>query len=775
MKVEKLALTETALRILENRYLLKDPNGKIKETPEEMFRRVARAIAEVEYDYGASKGEVEELEEKFYELMVSFRFLPNSPTLMNAGTPMGQLSACFVLPVEDSMEGIFETLKNAAIIHKTGGGTGFSFSRLRPKGDIVRSTGGVASGPVSFMKVFNAATEAVKQGGRRRGANMGMLRVDHPDILEFITCKDNVHELTNFNISVSATDKFMEAVINDDEYELINPRTQKPVRKLRAREVFDLMVKQAWKNGEPGVIFIDKINKTHTLKGLGEIEATNPCGEKPLLPYESCNLGSINLAKFFKGIPFYLREERIAAFDETKGDIDWKALKETVELSVHFLDNVIDANAFPLEEIKRITMLTRKIGLGVMGFADLLYMLGIPYRSEEALKAARKIMKFIQDSAHEASLKLGERKGPFPAIDKSVFKGTTRRNAVVTTIAPTGTISMIADTSSGIEPNFSLVYVKNVLGGESFLFINKYLKEAAEERGFYSDELFEKLSCLRSIKSTKEIPEFIREIFDTTFDISPEQHVRMQAAFQEYVEDAVSKTINLPNEATPEDVKRVYLLAYELGVKGITVYRDGSRPGQVLDLAKKKEDGKMEEEVRRKPGTLSPRARPLITKGKTFKLQTEMGSLYVTINEDDVGLLEVFVHLGKSGSSSMAFTEAIGRLISLALRSGVSPSAIIKQLKGIKSSTPVRQENGEVVFSVPDAIAKALEKYIHGGKQLELLENKKPLSFIVTGREEGRNGAGESEVGDVCPECGGVLVFMEGCYICRDCGYSRCE
>jgi ribonucleoside-diphosphate reductase alpha chain len=769
MILRKVSLSPNALRVLETRYLKKDEGGNIIESPEEMFMRVAKAIAEVEREYGLTDAEIEDLTVSFYNLLASLKFLPNSPTLMNAGTPMGQLSACFVLPVEDSMDGIFETLKQAAIIHKTGGGTGFSFSRLRPKGDIVRSTGGVASGPVSFMKVFNAATEAVKQGGRRRGANMGILRVDHPDIEEFIVCKDDVTQLTNFNISVAVTDKFMEALKRDDEYDLINPRTGKSVRRVRARDIFDLMVKQAWKNGEPGVIFIDRINETHTLRELGEIEATNPCGEKPLLAYESCNLGSINLAKFFRGTPLYLEKDVSSTFDEVKDRIDWDSLAETVKLSVHFLDNVVDANRYSLPKIEEMTKANRKIGLGVMGFADLLYMLGIPYRSSEALKAGEEIMKFIQEKAHEESLELGKRKGPFPNIDKSVFRGTTRRNAVVTTIAPTGSISMIADTSSGIEPNFSLVYMKNVMGGEKLLYVNKYLQEAAESLGFWSEELFEKLSKSRSLKDFTEIPEHIRDIFDTTFDVPPEHHVKIQASFQKYVEDAVSKTINLPNNATVEDVAKIYILAYDLGCKGITVYRDGSRPGQVLQVPG---------ERKRKPGVLTPRPRPSVTRGKTFKMLTEMGSLYITINEDDFGLFEIFVHLGKSGSSSMAFTEAIGRLISLALRSGVSPKAIIKQLKSIKSTSPVRQENGDVVFSVPDAIAKALERYIQGGKQLELLNrNNGVLTFIPSLSTPSKtNGNVQDEIeADLCPECGGVLVYLEGCFMCRDCGYTKCE
>lgn len=747
---KEIKLSENALKVLEKRYLMRNEKGEVVETPEKLFERVARAIAEVDKNYPAFKNKVSEIEEKFYNVMVEGYFLPNSPTLMNAGTPLGQLSACFVLPVEDSMEGIFETLKHAAIIHKTGGGTGFSFSRLRPKGDIVRTTGQIASGPVSFMKVFNAATEAVKQGGRRRGANMGVLRVDHPDIFEFITCKDDVREITNFNISVAATENFMKALLNDEEYELINPRTNKPVKRVKAKEVFEKIAYQAWKNGEPGIIFIDRINETHTLKGIGEIEATNPCGEKPLLPYESCNLGSINVAKFYKGTPWYLEEKRTANWEEVKERIDWEKMAEITCIAIHFLDNVIDANVYPLKEIEEITKKNRKIGLGIMGFADLLYMLGIPYRSGEALKAAEEIMKFIQEKSHKKSIELGKLKGPFPNIEKSIFKGTTRRNAVVTTIAPTGTISMIADTSAGIEPNFSLVYVKNVMEGERLLYINKYLEQAAIELGFYSHDLMEEISKVPSIKGFEEIPEFIRNIFDTTFDIPTEQHVRIQAAFQKYTEDAVSKTINMPESATVEDVKKAFLLAYELGCKGITVYRHGSRPGQVYETPLKKEEEK-------KVGILKPRPRPKVVTGKTYKMPSSLGTLYITVNEDEEGLLEVFIQVGKSGGHANALTEAIGRLISLALRSGVSPNEVIKQLKGIRSANPV-WEDGEVYFSIPDTIAKVLERHLGKGEQLKIFPEPKI-----------------KPAGEICPECGGTLLMMEDCATCLSCGYSKCD
>ncbi len=765
----ELFLSENATRVLEKRYLLKNEKGEIVETPEGLFRRVAKAISEAEKNYPKSPHSVSELEEKFYEMMTNFYFLPNSPTLMNAGTPLGQLSACFVLPVGDSMEEIFEAIKKTAIIHKTGGGTGFSFSRLRPKNDIVKSTGGVASGPVSFMRVFNEATEAVKQGGRRRGANMGILRVDHPDILEFIECKAKEGELANFNISVAVTDRFMEALEKDEEYELINPRNKKVVGTLKAKEVFEKMVQHAWKNGEPGVIFIDTINKKHPIPGAGEIESTNPCGEQPLLPYESCNLGSINLGKFVKGEPAYLTGE-ILSFEDAIKKIDWDKLREVTHLSVHFLDNVIDVNNFPFEEIKQMTLANRKIGLGVMGFADMMVQLGIPYSSEEAALVAEGVMNFIQEEATKKSMEIAEYKGSFPNIDKSIYKHPMR-NGTLTTIAPTGSISMIADCSSGIEPFFSLAYTKTVLGGESLLYVNPHFERSAKELGFYSQELMEEVAGARSIKGFDSIPEPIRMIFDTTFDVEPIRHLRIQAAFQKYVDNAVSKTINMPNSATIEDVARVYKEAFYLGLKGLTVYRDGSREEQVIKVAKES----TQVSVSTRPPLITPRPRPEVTRGRTIKMVTDLGNCYITINEDDYGIFEVFIYLGKSGSSTMAFTEAIGRLISLTVRSGVPISEIVKQLKGIKSSTPVRQENGEVVYSVPDAIAKAIDKYMERGVQLELIPTSPALKPIIDLHKKVKKSQETDKQYDICPECGGRLVYQEGCYLCIDCGYSKCE
>jgi len=550
----KLELTQNALKVLEKRYLAKDQNGKVIETPQEMFMRVAKTIAEAEANYGEN---TEYWAEKFYELMTSLKFLPNSPTLINAGRPLGQLSACFVLPVEDSIEGIFDAIKNAAIIHKSGGGTGFSFSRLRPQGTLVSTTGGTASGPVSFMKVFNVSTEAVKQGGVRRGANMGILRIDHPDILDFIRCKEKDGELANFNISVAITDSFMEALSKDDYYELIDPHTKKVTGKLKAKEVFDLIAEMAWENGEPGIVFIDRINKHNPTPALGEIESTNPCSEQPLLPFESCNLGSVNLGRF-------------VAEKDGRRFIDYDSLKETVHAAVRFLDNVIDVNKYPLPEIEKMTKLTRKIGLGVMGFADMLVKLGIPYDSDEAEKVASEVMRFINAESKKASEELAKARGAFPAWEKSIYreKGLYLRNATTTTIAPTGSISIIAGASSGIEPIFALAYERNILDGERFVEVYPLLEDELKKLGLYGKELVEEILAKGTLKDIEGIPADIKKIFVTAHEIAPEWHVKIQAAFQNYTDNAVSKTVNLPNNATVEDVKNIYFFAYRLGCKG---------------------------------------------------------------------------------------------------------------------------------------------------------------------------------------------------------------
>ncbi len=540
------------------------------ETPSEMFRRVAKTVASVEKIYD-KKADLRAWEESFYRLLSDFLFLPNSPTLMNAGTSIGQLSACFVIPVEDSIAGIFDAVKDMALIHQSGGGTGFSFSRLRPRGDVVKSTGGIASGPVSFMKVFDAATDVIKQGGRRRGANMGILRVDHPDIIEFITAKETEGVLSNFNISAGVTEKFMKAVKEDNKYPLINPRSGETVKKIRARDVFDLIATMAWRTGDPGIVFLDRINRSNPTPLVGEIESTNPCGEQPLLPYESCNLGSINLSKMV-----------------LNGKVDYEKLESTVRLSVRFLDNVIDASKFPLKEIEKKTKENRKIGLGVMGFAEMLIQLSIPYDSERAIKTGEQIMKFISEKAHAASVELAEKRGSFSNFSGSTWKDKgfkQMRNSTVTTVAPTGTISIIANTTSGIEPIFAVSFIRNVMEGTKLLEVNPFFEEALRKRGIYSEELMIKLAKTGSIRELEEIPDDIRRLFVTALDIEPQWHVKMQAAFQQYVDNAVSKTVNLPKDATIEDVRGIFQLADKLGCKGITVYRYGSKTEQVLSIS----------------------------------------------------------------------------------------------------------------------------------------------------------------------------------------------
>ena len=565
--IDDLKLGVNATKVLKNRYLMKDYEGKVIETPSQMLRRVAKAVAKADLLYD-KKSDIERTEETFYQVMADREFLPNSPTLMNAGTRLGQLSACFVLPVEDSIDGIFTTLKHMALIHQSGGGTGFSFSKLRPAGDIVGSTKGVASGPVSFMTIYDAATNVIKQGGRRRGANMAILDVNHPDILKFIEAKSREGILTNFNISVAVTDQFMDAVEKDAEYDLINPRSGKAEAKLRARHVFDLIASNAWRTGDPGLVFIDEINRHNPTPHVGEIRSTNPCGEQPLLPFESCNLGSINLAKMVKG-----------------REVDWEKLRRVVRVAVHFLDNVIDVNRFPVPEIGELTRANRKIGLGVMGFADMLIMLGIPYDSEEALALAEKVMKFVDGEATKKSVETGKQRGAFPNFRGSIWEKQgykTIRNSTVTTVAPTGTISIIAGCSSGIEPIFAVAFVRNVMEGTRLLEIQPTFEQVAKERGFYSRDLMLEIAKTGSIQNMEEVPEDLRRIFVTAMDIDPEWHVQMQAAFQKYVDNAVSKTVNLRPDATVEDVRRVYLLAYKLKCKGITVYRYGSKKKQVL-------------------------------------------------------------------------------------------------------------------------------------------------------------------------------------------------
>jgi len=1017
-------ITANARVVLERRYLKKDDQGKPKETPRELFERVARAIASAEKNYGKSDAEIETVAARFYDMMARLEFMPNSPTLMNAGRELGQLSACFVLPIGDSMEEIFDAVKYTALIHKclipetlvmtdtgcmrlgeisagtwiethegmdlvdtahcngvqetfrvetdegysitgtalhrlmtvteggefvwrkigqlqpgdallmklggwlggtlaevsqeaqefasgadgrlisaderalcsflrrtfndlgwmspdgvisldagsealardlqtmmfylgvptcrkgtgltvctrsgfmtfrekvgfdsiiltkrleaadpermtealeredslheepddlghypvhvkevvpagrrevvdltipqrhaylangfvshnSGGGTGFSFSRLRPANDSVKSTAGVSSGPISFMEVFNAATETIKQGGTRRGANMGILRVDHPDIMEFITCKKDSSRLTNFNISVALTDRFMKALEEDGEYELMNPRTKQVYKKTRARPVFDLIVNMAWRNGEPGIVFIDRINRDNPTPKAGDIESTNPCGEQPLLPYESCNLGSVNLA-------------RMLTFRDGSLKVDYDRLRDTVHWAVRFLDNVIDVNKYPLKQIAEMTRANRKIGLGVMGFADMLLRMGIPYDSEEALRLGRDLMKFIDDEGHRASVALAEQRGSFPSFQESRLaqRFERTRNATVTTIAPTGTISIISGVSSGIEPVFAVAYVRNVMDKDILPEVNPIFEQVAKERAFHTDELMKEIAAKGSVKDLNMIPEDVRRVFVTALDIKPEWHIKMQAAFQDHTDNAVSKTVNFPREATQKDVEDVYQTAYRLGCKGVTVYRYGSREDQVLSVG---EGGKKEPEAafeETEDASRVPRARPYVTRGSTQRLETGCGHLYITINEDDKGLCEVFTQMGKSGGCTASQAEAIGRLISLALRSGIEPEAIVKQLKGIRCPSPLWQPGG-MVLSCSDAVGKALERFVKDRYVAPATEGGGEASAAPVKE----NLADKGDVCPECPECGSMVEYVEGCVVCRTCGYSKC-
>ena len=761
-------MTENAMTVLKKRYLQRDPQGNVIETPEELFRRVAKNIAQAERLYDPEIDPTP-IEEEFYSLMASLDFLPNSPTLMNAGRELQQLSACFVLPVGDSMEEIFDAVKQMAMIQKSGGGTGFSFSKIRPKSDRVGSTKGISSGPVSFMSVFDAATETVKQGGTRRGANMGILRADHPDILEFIRCKEEDHHFNNFNISVAATREFMEAAEKDKEYTLRNPRTGETVQSLNAREVLEKMTYCAWKNGDPGIIFIDRINEDNPTPQVGEIESTNPCGEQPLLPFESCNLGSINLSNMVRN-----------------GTIDWERLGSGAERAVHFLDNVIDMNRYTLHQIEAMTKANRKIGLGVMGFADLLIQLEIPYNSSGALEIGERVMAFIQERGRKASRQLGLKRGSFPNFHGSALKGRwdAMRNATVTTIAPAGTISIIAGASSGIEPLFAVAFARHVLDGKELLEINPFFERLAKQEGFYSEDLMRKIALNGEIQNLREVPEKIRRLFVTAHDISPEDHIRMQAAFQKYTDNAVSKTVNFPHEATVDDVAGVYRLAYELGCKGVTIYRDGSRTKQVFykGVVSLPQDVSRDEEGAAGTG---PRARQDVIHGSTRKIRTGCGNLYVTVNEDEEGtLFEIFNQIGKAGGCAASQSEAIGRLVSLALRSGIDPEDVIRQLKGISCHAPVWYREGKIL-SCSDAVAKAIEWHLQDKKKVKVevdgagsdrvLQNntKEEGDVILPLKQASMNESVSIFLRGACPECGGPLLFEEGCVKCL-CGYSDC-
>lgn len=692
----KPKFSDNALRILQARYYMKGEKGEqLDKSPSDLFSRVAHYISSAE----ATKSEQQRWGKKFFDVMMARDFLPNSPTLTGAGRGMC-LSACFVLPIEDSMESIFETVKNAALVHKEGGGTGFDFSRLRPQGSFVRKTQGIASGPVSFLKVIDAATEAVKQGGTRRGANMGILRVDHPDIEDFIQMKKPGNQVNNFNISVAITNKFMEALLNDRSYDLYDPRLKAKVGRKKARKVFDMIVKMAWAVGDPGLIFIERINENNPTPGVGPIRSTNPCGEQPLHDYESCNLGSINLVNFYR--------------PHKQDLLDWERFESVISTAVRFLDNVIEVNRYPLPQIEKMTKANRRIGLGIMGWADLLIKMKMRYDSPEALRLAKKIASFLRKKAEAESRSLAEVRGSFPNIEKSVYKGRKMRNATVITIAPTGTISRLAGCSSSIEPIFALEFTSKVIDGE--------LKDV---HPLYAE--------WKTKNPGKSIPDY----FVTAHEISPEWHIKNQAAFQKYVDNSVSKTINFSNDAALEDVEKAYLLAYKLRTKGITIYRDGCRAEQVLY--------KFTPQMSR-----HPKDRPRTLPSMTDKIKTGFGNLYVTISYFNQKPFEVFTSIGKSGYTTMADAEALGRLISLALRSGVDPKDVIGQLKGIGGSEPIFTEGG-LVQSIPDAIAKVMERHMG-----EVKNNSKDLFEVI------------------CKICGASLPD-EKCPTCPNCGWNRCS
>lgn len=723
----ELSLSKNAIKVLERRYLKRDLNGNVTETPADLFHRVADTIASADKEFGASEEEIQKTAREFYEMIANCYFMPNSPTLMNAGRDLGQLSACFVLPVEDSLEGIFETIKNTALIHKSGGGTGFSFSRLRPKNDVVHSTMGVSSGPVSFMEVFNAATEAVKQGGTRRGANMGILRIDHPDILEFIHCKDDLTKLNNFNISIAVTDEFMRAVEENRDFELIHPNTKQCVKKVNAREIFDIITKGAWSSGEPGIIFIDRINRDNPTPALGEIESTNPCGEVPLLPYEACNLGSINLAKMIK-------QNHAGGLD-----VDWSKLANVTRKAIHFLDNVIVVNNYPLPQIAQMVGNIRKIGLGVMGLADMLMKLGIPYNSEEGCSLGAKVMEFIDYHSKAQSINLSEQRGKFKGFDESVYarpnylydkyKGKSAgviidemwadldnriaksgiRNATTTCIAPTGTISMIAGASGGIEPLFGLVFKRNIMDGTILLEVNPIFENYAKEHGFYSDELMEEIAKTGSIAHIDGIDEQTKRIFATAHDVSPEAHIMMQAAFQLHTDNAVSKTINFVESATVEDVAKAYMLGFKAGLKGLTVYRNNSRWSQpmVVDKVKTKEE-------------------------KQAEMIASAGAI------------------GASGELDPSTTEAAADSANTSTSANGEPEFGGGYLAADTSHASFNNSNEGV--SIPFEEHKKVETI---GERVD--ENGTTLKTVV------------------CPECGNSIEMAEGCFICLNCGYSGCS
>ena len=766
-------LSENARLVLERRYLARDDRGQPLETPEQLFARVAHNIAQAEAIYAPDdKDAAARWEVRFLELMTALDFLPNSPTLMNAGRELQQLSACFVLPVEDSIEGIFQAIKDTARIHQSGGGTGFAFSRLRPAGDRVRSTMGVASGPVSFLKVFDAATEAIKQGGTRRGANMGILAVNHPDIEQFITVKGDMRTLVNFNISVAVTEEFMRAVENDEEYDLVNPRSGEVTARRRARHIFDLIVANAWRNGDPGIVFIDRINRDNPTPNLGQIEATNPCGEQPLLPYESCNLGSLNLGRFVTA-------------EGDKPRFDWERLARVIPDCARFLDDVIDMNRYPIDEIDKATKLTRKIGLGVMGWHDALMRLGIPYDSEEALTLAEEIARFIQEKANEASLGLARERGTFPAFEGSMYDpDRPYRNATRTTVAPTGTISIIADCSSGIEPVFALAYTRqHYLDPDdaskltTLREVNRYFLKAAKDCGFYSDAMMDHVSAGGRVSDQEEVPDWAQRLFVTAHEITPEWHVRVQAAFQRHNDNAVSKTINFPHSAAEADVAAAFWLAYREGCKGITVYREGSRDFSVLSHTTANVKGPEQETAEALgeiTGQLSRLERPLSQreflpderKSITHKFRVGDQEGYITVGLYDDGRPgEIFVKINKEGSTVSGLTDAVAKLASIALQYGVPLDELAPKMRNTRFEPYGPTGNPQVPW------ATSVIDYIFHWLQMRF-GTEPPAHVVATGPSPADASSGDSGIG--CPDCGALLAYQEGCLVCRSCGYNRC-
>ena len=779
LKRENLKLTENAKRVLEARYLKKDHEKNVVEMPEDLFYRVAKTVADAErMGLDIDKAVADELEIRFYNLMVSGQFMPNSPTLMNAGRSMGMLSACFVLPVEDSIDGIFSSIKNTALIQKAGGGTGFDFSSLRPNGDLVTSSGGSTSGPLSFLKVFSEATEAIQQGAFRRGANMGIMNITHPDIINFINIKQDLTKLTNFNLSVSIPDAYMKKLMEtpDALHEVINPRTGETSNVPRddkkdafwtVKEVFDLIVDCAWATGEPGLIFIDRINRDNPTPKLGRITATNPCGEQPLLPYEACNLGSLNLGKFV-----HTRDD--------KPFFDFEEFKEAIHLATRFLDNVIDVNRYPLPQIEEMCKANRKIGLGVMGFADALFKMNLQYDSDEAVEFGEKIMQFLNDETHNASEELANLKGTFPNWKNSVWDTKYKRNmrnAATTTVAPTGTISIIANCSSGIEPLFSLAFFRHVLNGQKMVEVNQHFLNVAKKRGFYSEKLLERIAQGEPLNKIKEIPDDIKQIFVTAHDITPEWHINMQAAFQRHCDSSISKTINFHNDATKEQVEQLYRLAFKYEVKGVTVYRDGCRLNQPMAHDKKKK-----EEPVKDMRKVTPISIPEIMSCLRIRQKTPFGNMHVKISvEPDTGIeREVFAQLGKGGDVANSDLEAICRMLSLFLRCGGSLKLALRQLEGIGSSLSVPSKDGRVI-SLADGLAKAIKKYIAAKKMFgiqNLLLGKADFSMLQNSTEWRDNDSAPKTAANAfkikCPECSEQLVFEEGCVKCYSCGYSKC-